>query len=109
MENLEIRKEVLDYFRKIGEDLKKDLSEEELAFAKCMEDPILSDKVREVERNGSEAITYYQEMKQYYDKYVSLDNRRLPLEKRLIDFAKDFKKLIGGYGVNFAIKVKKRK
>jgi len=47
---MEIRIEVLDYMSKLGEKLEAGLDEKELAYAK-MEDPILADKVREIERS----------------------------------------------------------
>lgn len=110
MDKLEIRKEVLDYFRKIGEDLKNDLNEEELAYAKIMEDPILDDKVREIERNSPNALKYYQEMENYYDKYVNPETRNnLTIDDRLDNLTKDFFELVGGARVGFAIKIKKNK
>lgn len=113
-EKFEIKKEVLNYMRGLGEKLKSDLDEGELAYAKIMEDPILADKVREIERNSSNALKYYQEMESYYDKYVNINTRKPINTKKLIDvleelsrFKDDFYKLFGGCGVGFGIRIKK--
>ena len=109
-ENFEMRKGVLDYMRNLGEKLKSDLDEGELAYAKIMEDPILADKVREIDINGPKAREYYQLMESYYDKYVNPETRsKLTIDDSLNNFKKDFFKLVGGAGVGFGIRIKKNK
>ncbi len=101
-----IRKEVLDYMRVWGGRIIKDLNENELAYAKIMEDPLLIDKVREVERDGLRAREYYLGMESFYKKYVEekidLSNKtREECRNFFIELHKDYRELVGGGGVGF--------
>jgi|ETNmetMinimDraft_2_1059921.scaffolds.fasta_scaffold89976_1 hypothetical protein len=72
-DDLKVRPEVLDYMKVLGQNLKDDLDEGELAFIKIMEETLLIDKVNEVQRRGPKWIGFYNEMEAYYDKYINPD------------------------------------
>ncbi len=108
-----IRKEVLDYMLDLGNRLKSELGESELAYAKIMEDPLLIEKIRDVESNSLKAKLYYEEMEYFYDRYEN-PNTRISLSgarfQENIDLMfTDFTKLMGGAGVGWAIARKRKK
>ncbi len=78
-----IRKEIMEYMRKLALSHYKSLTWEEREVAMKNGDVLLMEKLQVVENESSNGLIYYREMEEFYDKHIKPKNAVRGREKSI--------------------------